>query len=86
MFGSSKTTADGEADTTTKMGLFKALITVTHKDTEMDKRIEITRRLSEIRDLLRQIYEKRHPKQDFPIPNGFFCEDSMHGSKILTSM
>jgi len=26
----------GEEDTTTKMGLFKALITVTHKDTEME--------------------------------------------------
>lgn len=26
--------SNGEEDTTTKMGLFKALITVTHKDTE----------------------------------------------------
>ena len=85
MFGSSKQTAEGEADTTTKMGLFKALITVTHKDTEVLTRMNVTDRLTKIRNLLRQIYEKRHPKHDFPIPTGFFCEDSLTGSKILTA-
>ena len=53
MFGSSKKTADGEEDTTSKMGLFKALITVTHKDTELVKRMQITDRLTRIRKLLR---------------------------------
>jgi len=86
MFGSSKKTADGEEDTTTKMGLFKALITVTHKDTEFSDKKFMFDKLAEIRTLLRQLYEKRFPKHDFPIPAGFFCEDSMHGSKIMTSM
>lgn len=85
MFGSSKTDGDGEVDTTSKMGLFKALITVTHKDTEMNSRMAITDRLTQIRDLLRQIYDKRHPNHDFPIPTGFFCEDTLTGSKILTA-
>ena len=76
MFGSSKTTADGEADTTAKMGLFKALITVTHKDTEIKDKMFLFSKLADIRNLLRQIYEKKYPKQDFPIPSGFFCEDS----------
>lgn len=84
MFGSSKHNEDGGEDTTTKMGLFKALITVTHKDTEYQSREAITTRLARIRDLLRQIYERTHPKHDFPLPVGFFCEDVMRGSKILT--
>ena len=46
MFGSSKQTAEGESDTTTKMGLFKALITVTHKDTEVLTRMNVTDRLT----------------------------------------
>ena len=77
LFGSSKKTADGEEDTTTKMGLFKALITVAHKDTEQADKLEVANRLTQIRSLLKSIYEKRYPKNEFPMPTGFFCEDTM---------
>ena len=53
MFGSSKKTADGEEDTTTKMGIFKALITVTHKDTEFADKQFLFAKLSEILSLLK---------------------------------
>ena len=59
------------------MGLFKALITVAHRDTEQADKLEIANRLSQIRSLLKSIYEKRHPKNEFPMPAGFFCEDTM---------
>ena len=35
------------------MGLFKALITVAHKDTEAAKKFEISNRLIQIRELLK---------------------------------
>ena len=45
-FGSTKKDASGEEDTTTKMGLFKALITVTHRDTEEEHKMFILNKLS----------------------------------------
>mmetsp|Transcript_18982 Transcript_18982/g.23509 ORF Transcript_18982/g.23509 Transcript_18982/m.23509 type:complete len:173 (-) Transcript_18982:1690-2208(-) len=74
LFGGGKQDqATGEADTTTKMGVFKALITVAHKDTEFEKRAFLMRKLAKIRVLLAEIYQKQF-KKPFPIQEGFFCE------------
>ena len=59
LFGGNKTDqATGEADTTSLMGMFKALITVAHKDTEIEEREFLMRKLSVIRDKLAEIYTK----------------------------
>jgi len=85
LFGGPKTEqATGEADTTTKMGIFKALITVAHKDTMVEKQMFMMRKLTQIREKLALIYEKRF-KKEFPIPSGFFCETSFEGSKVMTA-
>ena len=53
LFGSKKTDqATGETDTTSQMGIFKALITVAHKDTEVEENEFLMRKLSVIRDKL----------------------------------
>jgi len=85
-FGGAKTDqATGEQDTTTDMGLFKALITVTHKETELETKMFLLDKLSKIRRLLAEIYVKRNPKKPFPLPEGFFCENALEGSKVLNA-
>ena len=56
------------------MGVFKALITVAHKDTEYERREFIMRKLQQIRAKLGEIYTKQF-KKPFPIQEGFFCEN-----------
>ena len=46
------------SDTSTEMGKFKALITVAHRDTEVEKDAFIMRKLSVIHGKLAQIYKK----------------------------
>lgn len=77
-----KDKATGEEDTTTTMGMFKALITVTQKDTEAERKMFLMSKLSKIRVLLGQIYKKQFNKE-FPVKEGFFCEDIFTGSKVL---
>lgn len=66
------------------MGLFKALITVTKKDEEVEKKMYINNKLVQIRKLLGNIYTKKFNKP-YPINEGFFCENTLEGSKIMTS-
>lgn len=83
LFSSAKVNQEtGEQDTTESMGLFKALITVVEKNKEAEKKIFLMQKLSEIRKLLAIIYKKLY-KKDFPVKEGFFCEDTFQGSKIL---
>ena len=85
LFGSSsKKDASGEEDTTTKMGLFKALITVNHKKTELETKFFLLNKLKKIREMLAEIYEKKFHK-DFPVKPGFFCEDTLEGSKVMNA-
>ena len=65
------------------MGLFKALITVTRKRDELDTKMFLLNKLKKIRELLAQIYEERYQKP-FPVGPGFFCEDALEGSKVMT--
>ena len=84
-FGASKKAADsGEEDTTTKMGLFKALISVTHRETEYETRMFILNKLAKILKLLGEIYYERF-KKPFPINEGFFGENALEGSKVMTA-
>ena len=53
LFGGNKT---DQADTTSLMGMFKALITVTKKATEVKDREKLMSKLSVIRDKLAKIY------------------------------
>ena len=48
------------------MGKFKALITVTKKDEEVEKKMYINNKLVEIRKLLAKIYTKKF-KKPFPL-------------------
>jgi len=66
------------------MGKFKALITVTKKDEEMEKKMYINNMLVEIRKLLGKIYTKKFNKP-YPIKEGFFCENTLEGSKVMTA-
>ena len=83
--GGKKDASSGELDTTQKMGLFKALITVSHKDTAEEKANFIKRKLQVILQLLGEIYVKKN-KKPFPIAPGFFCEadGNFEGSKVMT--
>ena len=84
-FGSSKKDAEsGEEDTTTKMGMFKALISVTHRETELETKMFMLNKLGKILRLLGEIYTQRF-KKPFPIDEGFFGENSLEGSKIMTA-
>ena len=74
LFGGGKKDASGAADTTEKMGLFKALITITHKDTEEETKLYVLEKLKRILKLLSEIYMKRYNKS-FPVRPGFFCEE-----------
>ncbi len=84
-FGPTKKDASGEEDTTSKMGLFKALITVTHRDTEEEHKMFILNKLAVIRRRLAEIYRQRNPGKTFPVREGFFCEDTLQGSKVMTA-
>lgn len=67
------------------MGIFKALITVQHKETHEEKHLFMMRKLSTIREKLAIIYED-HFKKDFPLPEGFFCENAgIEASKVMTA-
>ena len=66
------------------MGKFKALITVTKKDEEAQKKMYINNKLVEIRKWLGKIYTKKF-KKPFPLQEGFFCENSLEGSKVMTA-
>ena len=66
------------------MGKFKALITVAHKDTEEEEKLFILNKLAKIRQLIAEIYTKKY-KKACPIQEGFFCENSLHGSMVLTA-
>ena len=79
-----KTDADGEVDTTQNMGKFKALITVTKKDEEVEKKMYMNNKLVQIRKLLSAIYTKKFNKPS-PLKEGFFCENALEGSKVLTA-
>ena len=84
-FGGGKTDqGTGEEDTTQIMGKFKALITVTKKDEEVQKKMYINNKLVEIRRWLGKIYTKKFNKP-FPLQEGFFCENSLEGSKVMTA-
>lgn len=67
------------------MGLFKALITVSKKDEEEEKKLFIMRKLVKIRELIEKIYVKLNPGKKCPIKEGFFCENSMEASKALNT-
>ena len=62
-----KEDAAGQASTEEFVGKFKGLITVTHKDTEDDKKYEINSRLGRIRELLGDIYAKKYNGKQCPI-------------------
>lgn len=66
------------------MGLFKALITVTNKRTGMDEKQFMLNKLKKIKQLLAEIYVKRNNKP-FPIEDGFFCENTLEGSKVMNA-
>ena len=66
------------------MGLFKALITVVHKETEFEHKMFIFNKLAKIRRLLGELYTQRYNKP-FPIAEGFFCENALEASKVLTA-
>ena len=66
------------------MGKFKALITVTKKDEEIEKKMYINNKLVQIRKLLGKIYTKKFNKP-FPLQEGFFCENALEGSKVMTA-
>jgi len=82
--GPKKDLLTGEADTTQNMGIFKALITVAHKDTHQEKHLFLMRKLTTIRQKLATIYEN-HFKKSFPLPPGFFCENTIEASKSMTA-
>ena len=65
------------------MGIFKALITVMHKDTGPAHKKFIFDKLAKIRRLLGELYTQRYNKP-FPLKEGFFCENALEGSKVLT--
>ena len=67
------------------MGLFKALITVTHRDTEEEHKMFLLNKLAKIRKKLKTIYEERNPGKEFPVEEGFFCENTLEGSKVMTA-
>lgn len=83
-FGGGKKDENGEQDTTQIMGKFKALITVTKKDEELEKKMVINNKLVEIRKLISKIYTKKFNKP-CPLQEGFFCENTLEGSKVMTA-
>jgi len=42
-------------------------------------------KLKKVKQLLAEIYVKRNPGKPFPIKDGFFCENSLEGSKVLNA-
>jgi hypothetical protein len=44
----------------------------------------INNKLVEIRKMLARIYTKKFNKP-FPLAEGFFCENTLEGSKVLTA-
>lgn len=84
-FGSSKKDETGNEDTTQEMGKFKSLITIAHKETFEQKKMVQLEKLARIRSLLAEIYTKKFNKP-FPVAEGFFCETTIHGSKVMTAV
>jgi len=66
------------------MGLFKALISVTHRETELETKMFMLDKLGKILRLLKEIYTDRF-KKPFPISEGFFGENALEGSKVMTA-
>ena len=55
-----------------------------HKETEFEHKMFIFNKLAKIRKLLGELYTQRYNKP-FPIQEGFFCENALEGSKVLTA-
>ena len=81
--GGKKDQSTGETDTTTKMGMFKALITVSLKSEEEQKKLLIQSKLIRIRVLIEKIYTKNNPNKRCPIQEGIFCENTLEASKAM---
>ena len=55
-----------------------------HKETEFEHKMFIFNKLAKIRKLLGEIYTKKYNKP-FPLCEGFFCENALEASKVLTA-